>query len=267
MVRPIQPSVQRSHKPSRAQHDVPMMPWPTWDYVASLATPNNTYDPTDGGFLIGDGPPFPMFSNAYRAFFTGNFASLGSSNPSQYGLSRFPQTDAWIKRVRVTTTHVEVTVAGEDKTGVVAELNAPTNRLSKPVTKPGRVRLRLKRPLGNDAWLYLTRDRRWLDYRVINISYLAPHVQAMQGIEIAAEPAAALEALMSGGEGDELEFKYRLPVDDNEKFRTLCSVAAFANTSGGTIVFGVDPDEVTVVGVSVADGGRRSHSGARRAAS
>jgi hypothetical protein len=253
LVRPIQRGMQWSHKPSRAQYDVPMAPWPTFDYEVSPTIRNASYDPTDGGFLIGDGPPFPMFSNAYRAFFTANFASVGASNPSRYGLFRFAQTDAWIERVRVTTTHLEITVAGYDKTGVVAELNAPTNRVSKPVAKSGRIRLRLQQPLGNDAWLYLTRDGHWLDYRAINMSYIAPDVQAMQGIEIATEPTAALEALISGGEGEQLEFKYRLPADDKEKFRMLCTVAAFANTNGGTLVFGVDRDEMTIVGLSITD--------------
>jgi hypothetical protein len=100
LVRPIQQMLQWTHKPSRAQHDAPMMPWPTWDYEVSLAAPADSYDPTNGGFLIGDGPPFPMFANAYRAFFTGNYASVGAFNPSRYGLFRFAMTPVCQAEVR-----------------------------------------------------------------------------------------------------------------------------------------------------------------------
>jgi uncharacterized protein YaaQ len=231
-----------------------MLRWPTWDYEVSLATAtSNNGDPTSGGFLIGDGPPFPMFSNAYRAFFTGNFASVGASNPLRYGRFRFAETDAWINRVHVTTSHMDVTVSGSSPIGVTVDLIAPTNQTAKAIGKSGRVRLALRRPLGSDAWLYLTRGSEWLDYRAINANFIGADIQAMQGVEISTEPAAALEALISGGEGGQVEFKYRLPVADKEKARFLSSVAAFANTSGGTIVFGIDPDEVTVVGLTMTD--------------
>jgi predicted HTH transcriptional regulator len=45
------------------------------------------------------------------------------------------------------------------------------------------------------------------------------------------------------------EFKYRLPIEDKEKER----LTALANTNGGTIIFGVDPDEVTIVGLEDTD--------------
>jgi ATP-dependent DNA helicase RecG len=51
---------------------------------------------------------------------------------------------------------------------------------------------------------------------------------------------------MRKGESSSLEFKRQLPVDDKKYLKT---VAAFANGSGGRIVFGVDDETCEITGV------------------
>ncbi len=248
--------VRWEHRPSRVQHDPVPMPWPTMDYELSQRDRSESGMTPESGFLIGNGcPSFPTFANAYRAFFYGNFARAGAENPSRYGLIRVAQTEAWIRRVRVGPTFVEVFVAGNHAIGACVEFNSATDRATKPVGRSGRVRLRVARGVADDALLYLTRKGRWLDYRV-----LGPHVRAgqhlkLQGVEIVvpSEPVAELEALIYQGEGSRVEFKGKLPASDSEKRNVLKAVVAFANTDGGTIVFGVDSDETTITGLGTVD--------------
>jgi hypothetical protein len=249
-------SVHWEHRPSRAQHDPTPMPWPTVDYQLSERDRSASVMPPESGFLIGDGcPSFPTFANAYRAFFHGNFAGAGAQNPFQYGLIRVAQPYAWIKHVRVGPTFAEVRVAGSQPIGACVELNSATDRVAKPVGSSKLVRLRLPHGLADDTWLYLTRQGRWLDYRVLGSQLHGSRNLKLQGVEIVVpdEPAAELEALIYQGEGSRLEFKVKLPESDSEKRNVLKTVVAFANTDGGTIVCGVDSDETTITGLEVVD--------------
>jgi hypothetical protein len=249
-------NVQWEHRPSRAQHDPTPMPWPTIDYELLERDRSPSGMPPEQGFLIGNGcPSFPTYANAYRAFFHGNFALTGGQNPIRYGLIRVAQMDAWIKRIRVGPTFMEVFVAGRQPIGACVELNSATDRAARPVGRSGRIRLRLPDGLADDAWLYLIRQGRWLDYRVLGGQPLGGQTLKLQGVEILVpdEPAAELEALIYQGEGNRLEFKSKLPASDSEKRNVLKSVVAFANTDGGTIVFGVDADEATITGLGAID--------------
>jgi predicted HTH transcriptional regulator len=71
-------------------------------------------------------------------------------------------------------------------------------------------------------------------------------------IEAPQEPQAVIEALIYGGEGPH-EFKSCLPwqgqADSKRPFKTI---AAFANGDGGTLVYGVDRDELTIIGLDDA---------------
>jgi predicted HTH transcriptional regulator len=62
------------------------------------------------------------------------------------------------------------------------------------------------------------------------------------------EPEANIEALIASGESPRLEFKEKLPAGTNYR-RTLKTAAAFATGEGGTIIFGVNRDEVTLTGL------------------
>lgn len=66
-------------------------------------------------------------------------------------------------------------------------------------------------------------------------------------------PQTNVEALLAAGEGPVVEFKRQLPESAEQKRKVLKTVAAFATGDGGTVVFGMDPDELTVTGLSAGD--------------
>ncbi|HUY50379.1 MAG TPA: ATP-binding protein [Streptosporangiaceae bacterium] len=73
-------------------------------------------------------------------------------------------------------------------------------------------------------------------------------------IELPDDPEAEIQALLSQGEGQQVEFKRQLPQDTTESKRTVFkTVAAFANGYGGNMVFGVEKDEATVCGLDGID--------------
>ncbi|WP_424862236.1 helix-turn-helix domain-containing protein [Streptomyces sp. MMS24-I29] len=68
-------------------------------------------------------------------------------------------------------------------------------------------------------------------------------------IEAPVEPQVHIEALIAAGEGPQAEFKEHLPTSKHDR-RNLKTVAAFANGDGGVVIFGINRDEVTVVGLA-----------------
>jgi len=68
-----------------------------------------------------------------------------------------------------------------------------------------------------------------------------------------AEPQANVEALIAAGEGPQLECKRQFPENAEQKRKILKTAAAFATCDGGTMVFGMDPDELTAIGLGDDD--------------
>jgi predicted HTH transcriptional regulator len=89
-----------------------------------------------------------------------------------------------------------------------------------------------------------------LDYRGLTQPWGGAANLERAGVEIEApiEPTAAIEALIASGEGPAVEFKSKIPETALERRRTFKTVAAFANGDGGTIIVGVDDDDLTIVG-------------------
>jgi hypothetical protein len=141
---------------------------------------------------------------------------------------------AWLDKVRITPATLQVHVAGAR-----VELNSATHRADARVTETGQVNLPLPDGLPTGAWLYLSRDRKWLDYRAIG-EYRAPAELAQVGVdvEIAEDPESEIQALLAQGEGLHVEFKRQLPESSDEHKRTVFkTVAAFANGHGGSIAW------------------------------
>ena len=242
-------------RPSLAPlNDTYTLPWPVCDYELRAQNQYPGQQGNQAGMLIGDDcPSFSSYQAAFRAFFTGNFSSIGSGQtPSDLARVRVVQTDAWLRRIRISPTALDVWVAGEARDGARVEVNGVDWRASKPVGKTGRARFRLPRGLPDDAFLYLNRDRNWLDYRALGARLYGSPDLASQGVEvdIPEDPQAEIEALLSGGEGPYIEYKRQLPDNTTEsKRKVLKTIAAFANGEGGHVVFGIDPDELTVYGL------------------
>jgi len=72
-------------------------------------------------------------------------------------------------------------------------------------------------------------------------------------LAVPSDPQANVEVFLAAGEGPQLEYKRQLPADAGQKRAMFKTVAAFATGDGGTIVFGIDPDELTVTGLDGED--------------
>ena len=244
------------HKPSRARYDSVLLPWPAVIFQPWIQDrPGGEQTPL--GYVIGDDcPSFPSYQAAFRAFFYGDFTGTpGGQLPSGFGVVRVVDRRAWLERVRITPAALQVHVAGSDVVGARVELNSAAHRADVRVTGPGLVSLPLPDGLPPGAWLYLSRDRQWLDFRAIG-EYRASADLAHAGVEteVPEDPESEIQALLAQGEGVQVEFKRQLPENSDESKRTVFkTVAAFANGHGGSIVFGVEKDEATVCGLEEAD--------------
>ena len=255
-VAPTYDTVQWRHLPSRTAYDPGPLPWPTIDYEVNGPQAPSTSGAS--GFLVGEGcPSFTDADTALRAFFYGDYSTIGAGRTnSRIALIRHVDQEAWIERVVIGLTDLRVVLRGTSVAGAEVELNSGSHRSRKTSGPRGRVRLRLPDGLPEDAWLFVTRGSRWLDYRRLGQQLPGAKGQEEPGVEpaIPDDPDSRAAALIAQGEGPRVEFKSQLPSSDNEsRRRVLKTVAAFANGAGGVIVFGIDPDEVTMVGVTTDD--------------
>lgn len=238
--------------PSRARYNAVSLPWPALTYEPWR--PDQPLRTNLSDFLIGDDcPSFATYDAAFRAFFYSDFSnSPPQQAPSGFGVVRVIERAAWLDRVLITPTHIDVHVDGSDINGARVELNSSTYRADAQISETGHVQISLPDGLPPGAWLFLSRDRRWLDYRAIG-DYQARGELAGAGVDVQLpeDPEAEIQALLAQGEGQYVEFKRQLPEDTVEAKRTVFkTVAAFANGQGGSIVFGVEKDEATVCGLT-----------------
>jgi hypothetical protein len=241
-------------KPSRARYDSIALPWPT--LIFELNQPAQPQQQTPSQYLIGDDcPSFFSYEQAFRAFFYGEFSgSPGQHVPSDAAVIRIVNATAWLERVVIKPTHMDVLVGGSDVTGARVELNGATYRTDARVSETGQVQLPLPNGLPDGSWLYLSRNKQWLDYRAIGEYGQADLERAGVEVELSDDPETEIQILLSVGEGQQVEFKSQLPGDTVESKRTVFkTVAAFANQSGGNVVFGVEKDEATICGLDGID--------------
>ncbi|MEU6324630.1 ATP-binding protein [Streptomyces sp. NPDC047009] len=139
---------------------------------------------------------------------------------------------------------------GSRVNGAELELFGESERSSRRLEAAGEATFPLAHGLPAHAWLWLKRGTMWLDYRSIDprSGWTGDLDRAGVEIEVPVEPQVRIEALIASGEGPHVEFKECLPTKQSR--RTLKTVAAFANGDGGTMVFGINRDEVTVTGLS-----------------
>ena len=242
------------HKPSRARFDSVVLPWPA--FIFELHLPGGSAAQSPHGFLIGDDcPSFPSYDAAFRAFFYSDFSRpVGGQVPHSFATVRVVDGRAWLDRVRITPTSLEVRLGGSRVAGTRVELNSQTYRCDTRATEDDQVTLPLPEGLPPGTWLFLSRDRQWLDYRAIGDYQAADLAGAGVDLDIPEDPESQIQALLAQGEGQQVEFKRQLPDDSTDSKRTVFkTVAAFANGYGGSIVFGVESDEATVCGLGDID--------------
>ncbi|SDN38550.1 helix-turn-helix domain-containing protein [Geodermatophilus sp. DSM 45219] len=255
----LQAQVQAQHRPSHELHDRERLRHPSFEYTLSAVQPvANDYRP---GFLVGtDGPSFVDLEAAYRAFFLGLYdAPRHESVPSELVTVRVADMRAWLGPVHVSPTILTASVQGNDVHGAVLELFSPTERQNIHLAGKEEETVEVALPHGlptANAWLWLKRDGAWLDYRLLAAPGMTDEQLAAAGVAIqrpGVDELARIEALVYGGEGPTVEFKGTLPDQNARTPNPWKTAAAFANGSGGTIVFGLDRDEATVTGLEAAD--------------
>ena len=226
------------------------LPWPCRTYTPSLADQNIA---TPNGYLVGrDAPSFPVFQGAFAAFFTDDYAMTGAALAPRGQVDlRLVDQRARIRRIKVGVTSLDTWVDGRSIGGTRLELNSSTVRGEVVVERTGKVTFPLPGGLGQDAWLWLKDDSGWLDLRSLAAwgGHLSPDVE----FDAANDPVEELTLLATQGENLHLEYKSELPGDSKEsKRRSLKTVVAFANGEGGTLLFGVEGDDVVgrIVGVT-----------------
>lgn len=230
------------HKPSYAQYDNPQLSWPSWEYIPSLVQPPQQFQPPSG-FLIGPiSPSFVAFSAAFNAFFLDEFALSGTTNPSFGQVAiRLCDERGRIGAITIAPTHLEIEVDGNALEGTSLELMATTDRAMVAVSGAGIVHVPLPHGLPSDAWLWLRSDTEWYDY--CSLGGYAAYRRADIRDERPSKPGADIAAMIAQGESEHVEFKGQLPSNSPASRRTaLKTIVAFANTGGGTLLYGVDDD-------------------------
>lgn len=244
-----------TRRPSFARHDHSQLPWPVTDYRIPVADSDSQQLPHE--MLVGEGcSSFPEPHSAWRAFCESDFSLMGAQAPPQeLAVLRFARLDGWIGHVHVTPTELTADVHGDGVSGCELELFGETGRGSLRLAGPGPVALPLDRGLPASAWLWLKQGTAWLDYRSIDSrsGWTGDLSRADVEFDMPVDPQANVEALLAAGEGPQVEYKRQLPENAEQKRKMLKTAAAFATFDGGTMVFGMDPDEVTVVGLGDDD--------------
>ncbi|HUY08009.1 MAG TPA: ATP-binding protein [Candidatus Dormibacteraeota bacterium] len=218
--------------------------WPCKSYQL---VPQSLAAGVGSGALIGQGPSFVRFADAAARFFE-MALGVGASVDHLPPTFRLQDVAGRIAKILLGATEIQVTVEGDSLGGMALELASdavgPIETLSGERNQTVRFPLPNGVPAG--AWVVLKQDFCWIDRKFINYPYTA----ADPGVEVVVEPMTELQALVSGGEGDAVEFKSDVPVQGSDTRRNVCrTVAAFANgSSGGQVLFGVR-DDGTIIGL------------------
>lgn len=261
----VSPQVAQVVKPSFHRFDRPTLPWPAVDSQLSASDTSALQAMTQGisEMLVASScPSFPNFDSAYRAFFEDDFSAFGSQRlPSHLADVQEVEERAWLGPIHIGPTNMTVQLEGMEVAGCELELFGVSNRTNVQVSEAGTITIDLPDGLPDNAWLWLKNSSGWLDYRVLDpTSGWNPQGRGgARGIEVdmPVDPNTAIEAMLAAGEGPQMEYKRELPQDTKAARKALKTVAAFATQDGGTIIFGIDPDETTVVGLAENPGGVR----------
>ena len=252
----VQASVQVQHRPSFELHDRDRTPMPSVDFAINRdGGASGTSTAGRGEFLIApDGPSFTDLDAAYRAFFMGKYdVPANESVPNELLRIRVIDDRSWIGPIHIRATELTVDIRGRDPAGTILEYFSSARRDRFTVDRSGELTIDLPDGLSaSNTWLWLTDGTSWRDYRTLSGPWTSAEQLEAAGVETeqaSRDEQALVEAVVYGGEGPFVEFKSRLPESGTKTDRMFRTIAAFANGTGGTVVVGVDRDELTVVGL------------------
>jgi hypothetical protein len=132
---------------------------------------------------------------------------------------------------------------------LASDIEGPTELLNHE--GPQEVSFPLAGPPPPNGWVVLRRGSTWIDRKFLRTIHT---LNADPGVEYQVEPETEVRSLIAQGETSMIEFKSRLPVKGDRKYRLELAgaVAAFSNQEGGWLLLGVANDG-TVDGVIVPD--------------
>ena len=215
------------------------------------------------GFVVGRGhsPSFMDYESAGMYFLYGQEGKRGNrALPVGLAIIRIADTTAWISRIRMSPTSLDITVDGHAAKGKRVEISSGDIKLWKTVGRRRRVHFNLPDGLPDDSLLLLSGDGTWHDYRQLGRSYGVSGALAIESAP--ADLPAQIRALILQGEGPTIEFKRKLPESRSEKHNVLKTIAAFATGQGGIVIFGVGEkgqrDEGELLGLTTVAGTREA---------
>lgn len=233
--------------PAQTDYDRPPLHWP-YTRVTFAQAQGSWTRPETGRFLVAPkAPSFPSYDMAAEVFFHGQRLP-NSSHHSDLVTLRFADTSARLARFEFSLSAVDVLVEGDRAAGCRVEFVADDFARSQLADRRGRVTFDLLTGVPREWWAVASHGYQWLDYRHVS-PYGRPNLAGVELPVDELDAADELAAIVLNGEGVTSEFKRQLPASRDERRKVARTVAAFANGEGGVILFGVDSDEVSVVGV------------------
>lgn len=217
--------------------------WPSVE--TALSASHSTFAEPAGHLVSSSGAPsFVNYYTAAACFFYLDRQSAAGSLP-QGVLYRHQDLRTKLKAVRISADRVEVDVVGNDLRDIVVELAGDAPGRTEPVwdrhrTGTDTVTFPIVDQLQGGAWVLLRNGGEWLDRRFLTVPWTRT---TERGVEVIVEPRTRLEAFIADRETDRVEFKRAVPTDDAGKAKVMKTVCAFANGSGGSVLFGIDDDQ------------------------
>lgn len=228
--------------------------WPSDEWRLSYRQEYTRQPPDD--LVSDDAPSFITFDVAASCLLGVESSSVRNFSGNEL-VVRCQDMSGRLQRVRIRPAELEIRVEGHQLRDATVEVAGtkpgPTYRFTR--NAPRTVKFMLPEGVAPGTWVLLRRGNAWIDRRFLSWPYATAH---QAGVDYVVEPSTRLEVLVAGGEGPTTEFKASLPGgDDESKRKVMKTVAAFANGSGGSIVFGVT-DVGEAVGVAPADAGPKA---------
>ena len=248
----LQGSFNYRRMPNHALYDQFELAWPSTKYSTTLIAPVSGFQPP-AEYLIGpSAPSFAAFASAYNAFIHDHYQYSGVGNPQLGELNlRVSDQRGRIAKVEIEPNRLRVFTEGTLASSMELELMATKDRGIVSVDALGETELALPSGLPDDAWLWLRTTSEWIDYLPMGgWGSRVPTVVDLRPVS----PGVTVAALIARGESQHVEFKEQLPAGgEKDRVRTALKTAvAFANGSGGTLLYGVR-DDGDVAGLPNAD--------------
>ena len=230
--------------PSRSTWSGSALPVPYLSLDVSIDQTSNTNWNQMGPLISDEAPSFFDVEPAIAEFFEGRWDPIYRTVPrADEARIRFGIMTAWIEAAHIAPTHVSVTVNGNSVAGCRLELIVSAGHQQVRLPGPGTVDIPTPDGLPQRALLVLSQGGAWLDHRYLD-------TVSTEGVTREPPPLPdRIASLAAQGEGPTIEYKVQLPVAQEERKKLAASVAAFANGSGGALLYGVENKTLDVVGI------------------